>query len=71
MKPHISLKQTTSNITIYAFNIHVPLWFANINIQIVLDSYMIASHCTSCMTKTNKFVTLELHSIIKKIILKN
>lgn len=70
MKPHISLKQTPSNIKTYALKIHVvPLWFANINMQIVLDSYIIALYCKPYMTKTNKLVTLKLHSIIQKCIL--
>ncbi len=38
--------------------------------QFILDPYVVATYCTSYMTKTNQSITLELHSIIKKCIAK-
>jgi hypothetical protein len=38
------------NIKTYAFNIRVtPLWFANKDIQFILDPYATTSYCTSYM----------------------
>ncbi len=46
------LKQILKNIKTNAFNICiVHLWFANTNIQFILDPYVIATYCTSYMTK--------------------
>jgi hypothetical protein len=68
MKPHIFLKQTPSNIRTNAFNIRAsPLWFANMDIQFILNSYATPSYCTSYMTKIDKSITFELHSIIKNV----
>jgi hypothetical protein len=47
------------------------LWFANIDIQYILDPYAIVTYCTSYMTKIDKLITLELHYIIKKRITNN
>jgi hypothetical protein len=48
MKPHIFLKWTPSNIIIRVFGTRVVLlWFANTNMQFILDPYTIASYCTS------------------------
>ncbi len=58
MKPNIFLKQTPSNIKTNAFNIFVAhLWFANTNIQFILDPHATTSYCTSYMTKIDKYVT--------------
>jgi len=71
-KLQIFLKQILKNIKINAFNIHAtPLWFASINIQFILDPYVNATYYKSYMTKRNKSITLELHSIIKKCIANN
>jgi len=35
----------------------VHLWFANINIWIILDPYAVATYCTSYMTKIDKSIT--------------
>jgi hypothetical protein len=44
MKPYIFLKQTPSNIKTNAFSIqYIPLWFANMDIQFILD-YMQLHH---------------------------
>jgi hypothetical protein len=65
-KLHIFLKWTLKNIKANAFSIHIiHLWFANIDIQFILDPYVVATFCTSHMTKINKSITLELHFIIK------
>ncbi len=47
------------------------MWFANIDIQYILDPYAIVTYCTSYMTKIDKLITLELHYIIKKRITNN
>jgi len=58
-KPNIFLKQTPKNIKNNAFNMHVAnLWFANIDIQIILDPYAVATCCISHMTKKDKSITL-------------
>jgi hypothetical protein len=70
MKPQIFLKKTPSNIKSNAFNIRAtPLWFASMDIQFILDLYATSSYCTSYMTKIDKSITFELHSIIEKCIL--
>jgi hypothetical protein len=46
-KPYMFFKQILKNIKINAFNMRVAhLWFANTNIQFILDPYAIATHCT-------------------------
>jgi hypothetical protein len=46
------LKQILTNIKTNAFNICIAhLWLANTNIQFILDPYVIATYCTSYMTK--------------------
>jgi len=47
------------------------LWFANIDIQSVLDPYVTATYCMSYMTKIDKLIELKLHFIIKKCIANN
>jgi hypothetical protein len=37
--------------------------FAYTNIWLILDSYAVASYCTLYITKIDKFVTSQLHSI--------
>jgi hypothetical protein len=69
---HIFLKQTPKNIKINAFSIHAAhLWFANTNIQFILDPYATTTYCTLYMRRIDKLITLELHSIIKKCIVNN
>jgi len=68
-KLHIFLKQILKNIRTNAFNIHaIHLWFANIDIQFILEPYGTTKYYTSYMTKIDKSTTLELHSIIKTYI---
>ncbi len=43
----------------------VHLWFANIDFQFILDSYVAATYYTSYMTKIDKSITSELYLIIK------
>jgi len=65
-KSHIFLKWIPKNIKINAFSICVThLWFANTYIQFILDPYVAITYCTSYITKINKSITFELHSIIK------
>jgi hypothetical protein len=46
------LKQNLKNIKTNTFNIYIAhLWLANTNIQFILDPYVIATYCTSYMTK--------------------
>ncbi len=47
------------------------MWFANIDIQFILDPYAAITYCTSYMTKIDKSITSELHFIIKKCIANN
>jgi len=55
---YIFLKWTPKNIKNNAFNIFViHLWFANTNIQFILDPYASITYCTSYMTKINKSIT--------------
>jgi hypothetical protein len=57
-KPHCFLEKTSKNIKTNAFNIHVAhLWFANTDIQFILDPYAITTYCTSYMTKIDKSIT--------------
>jgi hypothetical protein len=59
MKPKKILKRTPSNIKINAFSIRVtPLWFANTNIQFIIDPYAITSYCRSYITKIDKLCNL-------------
>ncbi len=41
------------------------MWFANIDIQFILDPYATITYYTSYVTKIDKSITSELHSIIK------
>jgi hypothetical protein len=43
----------------------VHLWFGNINIQFILDPYVVVTYCTSYMTKIYKLIRSKLHSIMK------
>jgi hypothetical protein len=53
--PHIFLKLILENIKINAFSIDAAhLWFANTNIQLILDAYAITTYYTSYMTKIKK-----------------
>ncbi len=57
-KAHIFFKIIFNNINTNAFNIRdVHLWFANTNIQFILDPYVVATYCTSYMNKINKLIT--------------
>ena len=71
-RPQIFLKRTISNIDTNAFNKSISnLWFANTDIQFILDPYAAATYCTSYMTKVDKNITSELQSIIQKCINNN
>jgi hypothetical protein len=61
-KLHIFLKWTPKNIKTNAFSIHVVhLWFANINIQFILDPYVVTTYYTSYMIKIVQFFILKYH----------
>jgi hypothetical protein len=63
-KLHIFLKQTLKNIKINAFSIHVVhLWFADIDIQFILNPHMTTTYYTSYMTKKkfNNIITTFYH----------
>jgi len=71
-KLHIFLKQTPKSIKTKAFSIYVThLWFANIDIQFILDPYVATTYYTSYMTKIDKSITSKLYSIIKICIANN
>jgi hypothetical protein len=54
----IFLKWTPINIKISAFNTCVThLWFANTNIQFILNPYTTTTYCTSYVTKIDKSIT--------------
>ena len=42
--------------------------YANTKNQFILDSYALATYCTSFMTKVYKSITLKLKSIMQKCI---
>ena len=44
------------------------MWFANTDIQFILDPYAAATYCTSYMTKVDKSMTTELKSILQNCI---
>ena len=44
------------------------MWFANTNIQFILDPYVAAIYCTSYMIKVDNSMTTELKSILQKCI---
>ena len=44
------------------------MWFANTDIQFILDPYAVTTYCTSYMTKVDKFMTTLLKSILQKCI---
>ena len=44
------------------------MWFANTDIQFILDPYATTTYCTSYMTKVDKSMTTELKSILQKCI---
>jgi hypothetical protein len=68
-RPQIFLKRTVSNIRINAFNKSISnIWYANTDIQFILDPYAAATYCTSYMTKVDKNITSELQSIMQKCI---
>jgi hypothetical protein len=71
MKPNIFLKRTPSNIKTNAFSIcGTLLWFANTNIQFIIDPYAVASYCRYASLKLTNFVTSLLYSIIRNFHLK-
>jgi hypothetical protein len=56
-KLHIFLKQIPKNIKINAFSICAThLWFANIDIQFILDPYVAATYYTSYMKKIENYI---------------
>jgi hypothetical protein len=65
-KPQVFLKRLPSNIRTNAFNKKIShIWYANTDIQFILDPYAAATYCTSYMTNVDKSITSELSSIIK------
>ncbi len=72
IKLHIFLKQTSKNIKTTTFSIRaIHLWFANTNIQFMLDPYAVATYYTSYMKKIKKSIRSKLHYIIKICIVNN
>jgi len=61
------LKRQVKDIKTNAYAIKVvALWEVNTNIQFILDPYVVASYCTSYLTKIDKTITNEFQTIIKK-----
>lgn len=68
-RPQVFLKRSLSNICTNAFNkIIAHNWYANTDVQFILDPYAAATYCTSYMTKVDKTITVELKSILQKCI---
>jgi hypothetical protein len=66
-KPILFLKRQVKDIKTNAYAIKVvALWEVNPNIQFILDQYVVASFCTSYLTKIDKTITNEFQTIIKK-----
>jgi hypothetical protein len=64
-KPTIFLLRLCKDIWTNPFAIHVGnLWQANTDVQFILDTYVVASYCTSYLTIINKTVTKKLKNII-------
>ena len=68
-KAHIFLRRKPVDIKTNAFGINLaPLWFANTNLQFVLNPYVAALYCTSYMKKIDKTISKELNKIIQNCI---
>ena len=68
-RPQIFLKRGLNDIRTNAFNKNIShMWFANTDIQFILDHYVAATYCTSYMTKVDKSMTTELKSILQNCI---
>jgi len=68
-RPQIFLKRKLCDIHTNAFNKTIAnTWYANKDIQFILDPYATATYCTSYMTKVDKSITTKLKSIIQKCI---
>jgi hypothetical protein len=54
-KPTIFLQRLCKDIQTNSFGIHVGnLWQTNIDVQFILDPYVVANYCTSYLTKIEK-----------------
>jgi len=63
--PICFLQKLCKDIQTNPFGIHIGnLWQVNINVQFILDLMLIASYCTSYLTKIDKVMTKELKIII-------
>ena len=68
-RPQIFLNRGLDDIRTNAFNKNIShMWFANTDIQFILDPYAAATYCTSYMTKVDKSMTTELKSILQNCI---
>jgi hypothetical protein len=68
-RPQFFLTRIVNNIRANAFNKDIAnLWYANTDIQFILDPYATATYCTSYMPKVDKSITTELKSILQKCI---
>jgi hypothetical protein len=57
-KPTLLLKCNPNDISRNAFNIHAWfLWETNIDAHFILNPYIVATYCTSYLTKVDKYVT--------------
>jgi len=66
-KPTIFLKWNPKDIHKNAYRRLVgKLWQSNTNTQFILDLYVTISYCTSYVTKIDKNVTQELHTMLEK-----
>jgi hypothetical protein len=59
-RPTLFLKRNVKNVRTNDFGIKTgPFWGANIDVQFILDLYVIANYFTSYVTKVNKIITKE------------
>ena len=60
-KPQIFFKCTLYNIYTNAFTKSISnIWYANTDIQFILDLYAAATYCTSYMTKVDKIYNFRI-----------
>jgi hypothetical protein len=66
-RPMVIFKWNVIDIRTNVFGRFVgPLWQANTDAQFILDTYAIASYCTSYLTKVDKMVTTKMETTLEK-----
>jgi hypothetical protein len=66
-KPTLFFKHKWPDVCINVFSICAgPLWETNIDVEFVLNSYVVAIYCIFYLIKINRFVTQEMKYILDK-----